>query len=90
MHLDRHFYYVAPTNPTVGQLLLAHVAGATAVGGAVQFNPRTSRPSRPLHPGDIVVVTLGVSSSSPRELRRLVSALKNAGLSGLPLSTLVR
>ena len=90
MHLDRHFYYVAPTNPTVGQLLLAHVAGATAVGGAVQFNPRTSGLSRPLHPGDIVVVTLGASSSSPRELRRLVSALENAGLSGLPLSTLVR
>lgn len=89
MHLNRHFYYVAPSDPTVGQLLLAHVAGATAVGGAVQFNSHTLRLSRPLRSGDIVVVTLDPSSGSARELRRVVSALKDAGLSGLPLSTLV-
>jgi hypothetical protein len=87
LHLGRHFYYLEPPNASFGELLLAHVTGAQGVIGAVQFRPDGAAFSRTPGAGDIVVVGLPVSAGASRAVRRLVVALHESRLSGVPLPT---
>jgi UDP-N-acetylglucosamine:LPS N-acetylglucosamine transferase len=87
LHLGRHFYYLEPADPSFGELLLAHVTGAQGVTGAVQFRREGAAFSRTPVAGDIVVVRLPQSAGASRALRRLVVALRESGLSGMPLPT---
>ena len=89
-HLHRHFYYLTPANPSFGALLLAHAAGAVPVDGAVQLGSRAPGLSRPLRPGDVVVLTLDGSAGATREIDRVVSALRESRLSGLPFAAFER
>jgi hypothetical protein len=89
LHLHRHFYYLEPRNPTLGQLLLARTAGAVPVHGSVALDAHTQLPPRPLRAGDVVVVSVS-SAGSLRTLERLASALHSDGLIGLPLPALAR
>lgn len=88
LHLHHRFFYLAPHNVSVGQLLLAHIDDAVAVVGAVQFNSQTLLSAPPVRAGDVVVVTLAGSAGSSRAVGRVAAELKSAGLSGLPFSTL--
>jgi processive 1,2-diacylglycerol beta-glucosyltransferase len=85
LHLNRHFYYLEPANPSVGELILAHVAGAQGVSGAVQVGAHHPVISSSLGRGDVVVVRLDGSVGSLRELDRVVSGLRSSGLLGVPL-----
>jgi UDP-N-acetylglucosamine:LPS N-acetylglucosamine transferase len=89
LHLHRHFYYLEPRNPTLGQLLLARTAGAVPVHGSVALDAHTKLPPRPLRAGDVVVVSVS-SAGSLRTLERLARALHSDGLIGLPLPALAR
>jgi UDP-N-acetylglucosamine:LPS N-acetylglucosamine transferase len=88
LHLQRHFYYLEPSDPSFGELLLAHVAGAQGVTGAVQLGFRTDGSSATLGAGDIVVITLPGSVAGSRAVNRLVLALRASRLSGMALPTL--
>lgn len=88
LHLRHHFYYLEPSNPSLGQLLLARAAGGLPVHGSVSLGTKAETPPRPLRAGDVVVVSLGGSRSSLRELDRLASRLQSGGLIALPLSAL--
>jgi hypothetical protein len=88
LNLHHRFYYLAPRNAALGQLLLAHIDGAVAVVGSVQVDSRAWSVSRPLRAGDVVVLTLeGSSPVSLRTVGRVVASLDSAGLSALPLSS---
>jgi processive 1,2-diacylglycerol beta-glucosyltransferase len=89
LHLKRHFYYLEPRNPTLGQLLLARTAGAVPVHGSVTLDAHAPLPQRPLRAGDVVVVSVS-SGGSLRVLDGLASALASEGLVGLPLPALAR
>jgi processive 1,2-diacylglycerol beta-glucosyltransferase len=88
LHLRHHFYYLEPSNPSLGQLLLARAAGGLPVHGSVSLDTQAATPPRPLRAGDVVVVSLGGSRTSLRELDRLASTLQSGGLIALPLSAL--
>ncbi len=88
LHLGRHFYYLDPSDPSFGELVLARVAGAQGVTGAVQFNLRPARFSRAPGPGDVVVVRLPGSTAAAREIDTLASSLRSARLTGMPLPSL--
>ncbi len=88
LHLSRRFYYLEPSDPSFGELLLAHVAGAQGVAGAVQFGPRVDRFSRAPGPGDIVVVRLAGSTDTSLAVSSLAVALRDARLSGMALPSL--
>jgi hypothetical protein len=85
LHLHRHFYYLEPHNPSLGELLLARAAGGLPVRGSVSLSTKAELPARPLRPGDVVVVSLNGSSASLRALDRLEALLQSDGLIGLPL-----
>jgi processive 1,2-diacylglycerol beta-glucosyltransferase len=85
LHLGRHFYYLEPTDPSFGELILAHTAGAQGVTGAVQLDSGEPVASRSLGSGDVVVVRLDGSAGSLRTLDGVVSALRHERLAALPL-----
>jgi hypothetical protein len=89
LKLAHRFFYLAPHDAALGQLLLAHIDGGVAVDGAVQLDSADLSSLRLVRPGDIVVLTLrGSTAASVRVADRLADALSAAGLSGLPLSAL--
>jgi UDP-N-acetylglucosamine:LPS N-acetylglucosamine transferase len=88
LHLHHHFYYLEPSNPSLGLLLLARTAGALPVRGSVSLSSRTPVSARALRSGDVVVVSLDGRAGSLHELDRLSLALQSDGLIGLPLSAL--
>ena len=88
LHLHRHFYYLEPHDPTLGQLLLARTAGALPVHVSVALGARTRLSRQQLRAGAVVVVSLSGSAPSLRALDRLGAALQSDGLIALPLSAL--
>jgi UDP-N-acetylglucosamine:LPS N-acetylglucosamine transferase len=88
LRLQHHFYYLAPQGGlTVGQLLSARTAGARQVVGSVQLNSTSPVPTRPLRPGDVVVITLD-GSASTASIDRFAAELAAEHLHGVPFSTL--
>jgi UDP-N-acetylglucosamine:LPS N-acetylglucosamine transferase len=85
LHLRKHFYYLEPADPSFGELILARVAGAEGVSGAVQVGSRDPLLPGSLGSGDVIVVRLDGSTGSFRALDGVVSGLRRAGLAGLPL-----
>jgi processive 1,2-diacylglycerol beta-glucosyltransferase len=83
----RHFFYLAP-NLTVGQLVSARAAGARQVVGSVQISSTSPVPTRPLRPGDVVVMTITGSTSSMGAIDRFAGELAAEHLHGVPFSTL--
>jgi UDP-N-acetylglucosamine:LPS N-acetylglucosamine transferase len=81
------FFYLAP-NPTVGQLVTARSAGARRVVGSVQLNSTSPVATRPLRPGDIVVITLDGSARSMAAIDRFAGELAAEHLHGVAFSTL--
>jgi len=89
LSLHHRFYYLAPQGGlTVGQLLSARTAGARQVVGSVQLNSTSPVPTRPLRPGDVVVITLDGSAASTRSIDRFAAELGAEHLHGVPFSTL--
>jgi len=89
LHLTRHFYYLEPSDPTFGQLVLGRAGGGIPVRGSVRLDSGTPLPQRRLRKGEIVVVTVTSSPASLQLLDRLASVLRSDGLVGLPLSELL-
>jgi UDP-N-acetylglucosamine:LPS N-acetylglucosamine transferase len=88
LHLRRHFFYLEPHDPSLGQLLLARAAGGEPVSASVSLSATAEIPGRRLRAGDVVVVTLSGKPGSLRVLDRLESTLQADRLFGLPLSLL--
>jgi processive 1,2-diacylglycerol beta-glucosyltransferase len=86
LHLHHHFFYLEPSHPSVGQLLLARTAGGTPVRGSVAVDSRTPLRAATLDKGAVIVVTLTGSSGSCRVLERLAESLRANDLVALPLS----
>jgi hypothetical protein len=86
MHLHHHFFYLEPSHPSVGQLLLARTAGGTPVRGSVAVDSRTLLRRATLDKGAVIVVTLTGSPGSYRLLERLAETLRANDLVALPLS----
>jgi UDP-N-acetylglucosamine:LPS N-acetylglucosamine transferase len=89
--LNHHFYYVQPRGGlSVGQLVLARIAGATPVQGTLRLTPTGRLPHRPMRAGDVLVVEVDGSSSSLAKVERIVSWLGSDRLGAEPLGWLVR
>ncbi len=88
--LRRHFLFLQPRSPSLGQMFLARTTGGIPVSGAVSLDGRGPLPHRPLRAGDVVVFTLDGSQSSLRELELLSSRLGSERLTVAPLSSLTR
>jgi processive 1,2-diacylglycerol beta-glucosyltransferase len=88
LHLRHHFYYLEPPSPSLGELLLARTAGGLPVRGSVILDQRSRTPTRRLHAGDIVVVSLDSSHATLSAIGRLAHTLHEEELVGLPLSKL--
>jgi UDP-N-acetylglucosamine:LPS N-acetylglucosamine transferase len=88
LHLRRHFYYLEPPSPSLGELLLARTAGGLPVRGAVVLGAHTTLPKQPLREGDIVVISLSSTRATLAAIDRLAHVLHGDGLIGLPLSRL--
>jgi processive 1,2-diacylglycerol beta-glucosyltransferase len=87
--LRHKFYFLQPRGGlTVGQLVLAHTAGATPVKGALRLNATGALPQRRRRAGDILVVTVDGSTSSVLGVERLVSWLAADRLGAEPLGWL--
>lgn len=87
--LHHRFYYLEPPGGlSVGQLVLARTDGATPVKGALQLSATGPLPRRPIHAGDVLVVSVGGSAASVLGLERLVSRLAAEGLSVESLQSL--
>jgi processive 1,2-diacylglycerol beta-glucosyltransferase len=89
LHLHHHYYYLEPQNPSLGELLLARTAGGLAVRGSVVVDAKTGMPKRPLHAGDIVVVSYKSTRATLAALDGLARRLHADELVGLPLSRLL-
>jgi len=89
LHLRRHYYYLEPQNPSLGELLLARTAGGLAVRGSVALSEKSSVPRRALHDGDVVVVTFKSASATLHAVDHLAHLLHADQLVGLPLSRLL-
>jgi processive 1,2-diacylglycerol beta-glucosyltransferase len=90
MGLRRHFYFLQPNSPSVGQLVLARTTGAIPVSGALRLNARGTPPQRRPRAGDVVVLTVDGSASSVTGVQRLVSWMRSGGLGLESLSSLTR
>ena len=88
LHLHRHFYYLEPPTPSLGELLLARTAGGLPVRGAVVLDSHTTLARQPLRAGDIVVISLSSTRATLGAIDRLARVLHGDGLIGLPLSRL--
>jgi len=86
LHLHHHFFYLEPSDPSVGQLLLARTAGGTPVRGSVAVDSRTPLRAGDLDRGSVIVVTLADARASYRLLDRLAHTLRAHNLVALPLS----
>lgn len=88
--LSRRFYYLAPPSGfTLGQYVLGRTVGALPVSGSLRLAPGGSAP-RPLHRGDVLVVTLtSTSPSALRTLGDLLASLRQRGLRAVPLRQLL-
>lgn len=93
--LHGRFYFLQPRGGlTVGQLVLARTTDAQPVSGALQLHASRRGSSglpaqRPVRAGEVLVVTLDGSSTSVRDLERIVSELGARGLGAEPLSWLI-
>ncbi len=89
-HLRRGFYYLDPAHESFGELLLGSVAGGKGVTGSVQVGSREPVFSRPLRPGDVVVLRLaGSAATSLRTVGWVGSAVRDSGLAATPLPSSV-
>jgi processive 1,2-diacylglycerol beta-glucosyltransferase len=89
LRLQHRFYFLAPQGGlTVGQLLSARTTGARQVVGSVQLSSTSPVPTRPLRPGDVVVITLDSASSSTGQVDRFAAELAAEHLRGVSFSTL--
>ncbi len=89
-HLRRGFYYLDPAHESFGELLLGSVAGGKGVTGSVQVGSRAPVFSRPLRPGDVVVLRLaGSAASSLRTVGSIGAAVRESGLAATPLPSSV-
>jgi len=88
--LRRHFLFLQPRSPSLGQMFLARTTGGIPISGAVSLDRRGPLPHRPLRAGDVVVFTLDGSQSSLRELELLSTRLGSERLAVAPLSSLTR
>jgi processive 1,2-diacylglycerol beta-glucosyltransferase len=87
--LHHRFYFLQPPNGlTVGQLVLARTTGATPVAGAVRLDADGPLPQRPMRAGDVLVVSVDGSATSPAGVERIVSWLRSDGLTVEPLGSL--
>jgi UDP-N-acetylglucosamine:LPS N-acetylglucosamine transferase len=89
LHLRRHYYYLEPQNPSLGELLLARTAGGLPVHGSVALNEKSTAPRRPLHAGDVVVLSFKSQSATLRAIDHLAQLLRSDQLVGLPFSRLL-
>lgn len=89
LRLNHRFFYLAPQGSlTVGQILSARTTGARRVVGSVALNSTSPVPTRPLRPGDVVVITLDGSAKSIGSIDRFAAELGADHLHGVPFSTL--
>jgi UDP-N-acetylglucosamine:LPS N-acetylglucosamine transferase len=89
--LYHHFYFLQPAGGlSVGQLVLARIDGATPVAGAMQFRATAAMPQRRVRAGDVLVVTVGGSLTSLRDVERLVGRLRSERLGAESLASLER
>ncbi len=87
--LHHHFYYLEPPGGvTVGQLVLARIAGATPVKGAARLYATSSLPQRATRAGNVLVLEADGSAASVAGLERDVSRLSRSGLGVESLSSL--
>jgi processive 1,2-diacylglycerol beta-glucosyltransferase len=87
--LHHHFYFLQPGGGlTVGQLVLAHTAGATPVKGSLRLNATGALPQGRRRAGEVLVVTVDGSASSLLGVERIVSWLRADGLGAEPLGWL--
>jgi hypothetical protein len=88
--LPKHFFYAIPGKGfTLGQYVLGHVGGATAVSPTARFGGGANPPS--LDKGDII--ELVANQNQPGWLGAvdsLVGKLRDRGLEAVPVATLVR
>jgi len=89
LHLRHHYYYLEPANPSLGELLLARTAGGLPVHGSVVVGAKTGMPKRPLHAGDIIVISYKSTAATLTAVDRLAHRLHSEELVGLPLSRLL-
>jgi processive 1,2-diacylglycerol beta-glucosyltransferase len=87
--LRHHYYYLEPPGGiTLGQMVLARIAGATPVRGAARVSASASLPQRATRAGNVLVLEADGSAASIAGLERDISLLASAGLSVEPLSSL--
>jgi UDP-N-acetylglucosamine:LPS N-acetylglucosamine transferase len=87
--LHHHFYYLEPPGGiTVGQMVLARIAGATPVRGAARVSASRALPQRAARAGNVLVLEADGSAASVAGLERDISRLGGAGLSAESLSSL--
>ena len=89
LHLRRHYYYLEPQNPSLGELLLARTAGGLPVRGSIALSEKSSAPRRALHAGDVVVLNFKSASATLHALDHLARVLHSDQLVGLPFSRLL-
>jgi UDP-N-acetylglucosamine:LPS N-acetylglucosamine transferase len=88
--LEHRFYFLEPSNLTVGQVVLAGTAGAIPVHGALRISATSPLPHRHTRAGDVLVVAVDGSPASVWGVERLVSWLRREGLSSVSLRSLIR
>jgi nucleoside-diphosphate-sugar epimerase/UDP-N-acetylglucosamine:LPS N-acetylglucosamine transferase len=86
--LPKHFFYAIPGKGfTLGQYVLGHVEGATAVSPTASFGTDADRPS--LDRGDIVELVADREADWLGAVDSLVGELRDRGLEAVPVAALV-
>ena len=88
--LPKHFYFLTPTKGfNLGEYLYSRTLGAKPVDGAVRITLPSPQVSRPMHRGQVVVVTLDPrSSGSMVSFDELLTELTRDGLSPVSVEDL--
>ncbi|PZS27332.1 MAG: hypothetical protein DLM61_16835, partial [Pseudonocardiales bacterium] len=88
--LPKRFYFLAPRKGfNLGEYFYGRVSGAKAVDGAVRMTLPSPRVDRPVHRGQVVVVTVDPASrGSMAALDELLATLARGGLSAVSLDDL--
>jgi hypothetical protein len=85
--LSGHIFYAVPKGFTMGQYLLGHIGGATAVAPSTHFDRSGATPD--LERGAIIEVTPGKSVAGREALLRSLAAdLRDNGLRAIPVGEL--
>src|SRR5204862_5416123 len=88
--LPKHFYFLTPAKGfNLGEYLYSRTLGAKPVDGAVRITLPSPQASRPVHRGQVVVVTLDPrSSGSMVSFDELLTELTRDGLSPVSVEDL--